>query len=879
MSPKSSTIDRKQIIDEFYLSLGNNKRNNPQVFNIDSKGTITLLTDSARKFFLNEWELEPEMGDNCFEFFPVDHLEKFSNVLSHLLQNGVPGEFTLPSKISSCKFYLSPVFTGAENFNTIQILIKEEKLSVTNITHIKEISAEQEQQFIFKLIKSVGRAKDVKYGLSKMIGHISKFLNFDFAEAWEVGYDKHILYKSASFSKEKSIAWDDEGIKSFKKGKGLPGITWQAEKVEVWEGLQNDDRFLRNSTISRNKIKTAIGVPVIHEKRVIAILTFFSATHEETSRIKGFLEQISFHVSAFVNRRITENQLNNMFRFSPNLIAVVGMDGYLKKVNPSFIRIFGFDEENLLNNPFSQFLHKEDKLPTYERLREVVGGLRPRSFQNRCRTNTGEYRWISWTPSEVMEEEGVVHIFGTDISYIKKTNLELLKYRNIVESSKDGIGLYTLETGDMFFNQAFRDILGYSQEELKESETVKMIYANNTQAFRIFHTILKGRFWEGDLNLRNKEGKLLEYHFSGGPIVNENEEIIALFGLHTDISERKKYESSLREYGNRLNNVLESITDAFFSLNNAGEVTYWNKAAEVLLKVPREKILGKNLWGFFPLEKDSIFYQNFLKAKNSNNKISFEHFVKYLGMWIEVNVYPGKDGLSSYFKDISARKEVEEEIRKAKERYELISKATREAIYDWDVANNCLEWSDSYYEIYGYERIPARESLSQWEQQIHPEDRDMVLKQLNAALESKNSEWICKYKLIQANRKIAVVLERGFIIRNEKGKPVQMIGSLQDITTLKQNERALEELNHILKKHSAELIQSNAELEQFAYIASHDLQEPLRMVTSFLNLLEKKYEDKLDEKARQYIYFATDGASRMKQINSGSSGLLACREA
>lgn len=76
----------------------------------------------------------------------------------------------------------------------------------------------------------------------------------------------------------------------------------------------------------------------------------------------------------------------------------------------------------------------------------------------------------------------------------------------------------------------------------------------------------------------------------------------------------------------------------------------------------------------------------------------------------------------------------------------------------------------------------------------------------------------------------------------------------------------LEKLNMILENHTRELMLSNKELEEFAYVASHDLQEPLRMITSFMNQLKKKYDDQLDDKAHQYIHFAIDGASRMRQI-------------
>ena len=88
----------------------------------------------------------------------------------------------------------------------------------------------------------------------------------------------------------------------------------------------------------------------------------------------------------------------------------------------------------------------------------------------------------------------------------------------------------------------------------------------------------------------------------------------------------------------------------------------------------------------------------------------------------------------------------------------------------------------------------------------------------------------------------------------------------KDITDRKHAEKAILQLNENLKNQAKELSVSNAELEQFAYVASHDLQEPLRMVTSFLTQLEKKYGDVIDDKGKRYINFAVDGAKRMRQI-------------
>ncbi len=217
--------------------------------------------------------------------------------------------------------------------------------------------------------------------------------------------------------------------------------------------------------------------------------------------------------------------------------------------------------------------------------------------------------------------------------------------------------------------------------------------------------------------------------------------------------------------------------------------------------------------------------------------------------------------------DITLRKQANEKILLDKERYDLAAKATNDAIYDWDIVSNRLHWGEGFTTLFGYHRADDINKIESWIRCIHPDDIYDVVNSIRDTVYSTSlPKWESEYRFMKADGTYAMVLDRGFVIRNESGKPLRMIGAMQDVTLRRQNERTLQQLNEQLQKRASELVASNEELEQFAYIASHDLQEPLRMITGFLTRLEKKYHDQLDEKAQQYIWFAVDGAVRMRQI-------------
>jgi PAS domain S-box-containing protein len=204
-------------------------------------------------------------------------------------------------------------------------------------------------------------------------------------------------------------------------------------------------------------------------------------------------------------------------------------------------------------------------------------------------------------------------------------------------------------------------------------------------------------------------------------------------------------------------------------------------------------------------------------------------------------------------------------LRNENESFYLLRQATNDAIYDWDIKGNRIDWGDTFQRLFGYEQNEEA-TIENWESFIHPTDVARVMGNLHACMVSQDKYWSDEYQYRCADGTFKFILDRGIFIYDEKGQARRMIGLMQDITALKRSEETLIQLNDALQVRARQLLGFNKELEQFAYIVSHDLQEPLRMISSFMQLLLNSKEVTMTERSEQYISFAIDGANRMKRL-------------
>ena len=136
------------------------------------------------------------------------------------------------------------------------------------------------------------------------------------------------------------------------------------------------------------------------------------------------------------------------------------------------------------------------------------------------------------------------------------------------------------------------------------------------------------------------------------------------------------------------------------------------------------------------------------------------------------------------------RERAKEALRQSEERYAFVARATNNVVWDWDLIRGAVLWSDAVRRVFRYRPDEVKPSIEWWYNHIHPEDRERVVTGIHAAQTGADESWAAEYRFLRGDGAFAVVLDRAYVIRNESGQPIRMVGSMVDITERRRKEDA-----------------------------------------------------------------------------------------
>lgn len=380
-----------------------------------------------------------------------------------------------------------------------------------------------------------------------------------------------------------------------------------------------------------------------------------------------------------------------------------------------------------------------------------------------------------------------------------------------------------------------------------------------------------------EIVIERPDGQIRNILLNPRPFFNASGEVIGGVNMLVDITERKNIDERNRHF----TAIVQSSDDAIISKTLDGIITSWNHSAERIFGYTSQEMIGTPITRIIPADRQDEEPQILDRLKKGERIDHFEtKRITKDGRLLDISlsISPVKNskgiiiGASKIARDITAQKIAEQRIRESEEmarvseeRLRLAVEVAQLGLWDLDLTTGLTTTSAEHRKILGYSKT-VQWSHALFMQRLHPEDRPRVNEAFENALKTGSITY--EARIIRDDNTERWIRVNGATIYDKKHQPVRLLGTVLDITEQK---KIKDELENMVFARTRELIttnsaleKSNHELEQFAYIASHDLQEPLRKIQTFADMVKEHLDNRtLTERYFNKIY---SSAKRMSTL-------------
>lgn len=508
------------------------------------------------------------------------------------------------------------------------------------------------------------------------------------------------------------------GAKEHLKDSGLYCETViKTSKMLIVPNALSDEHWKNNPDIKLNMI-SYLGFPITLPDKTpfgtICVLDNKENKYSELYKdlIISFRDTIEKDIELFYlnyllnekNNQLIHNQVEletsrerylNLYDLAPIGYFTINEKGLIMEANLKCATLLGVDRKLLINQLLSNFILPADQDLYYLSRKKLLDTGTPQTIELRMRrpdATTFRTRFETITAKDKASGETIYYIVISDITERKQAAEALIeskeKYEMLFQSIPIGVTISDKSGNIVEVNHFSEKLLGLSKSEQEKrkinGQEWKIIRNDGTimpvSEYASMRALTENRLIENvEMGILKLDGETTWINVTATPLSLENYGVIITYN---DITERKQAEKELYNANIFKKSILEGISDAFFSLNNEMEVTYFNNAAEKALGKKREEVIGRNLFDVFVEAKGSIFEKNYTVALKEKRALTFETYfgIEPYENWYEVRVHPHDKGISVFFQVITERKKSAEKIQNLLTEKEILLKEVHHRI-------------------------------------------------------------------------------------------------------------------------------------------------------------------------------------------------------
>ncbi len=494
--------------------------------------------------------------------------------------------------------------------------------------------------------------------------------------------------------------------------------------------------------------------------------------------------------------------------------------------------------EDANHNVWVQNVHPDDLAEVLEESNNAIANNKEVwEHEYRLRKADGTYAYVIDKGFVVRDVNGnAVRLAGAirDITQQKEAAITLQKSNERFEyatlATSDLIWESDLTTKEVFFSKNFELLFGYSIDELQTTESNtwrKNIHPDDYERMvSLRNKMLESSAdkWDDEYRFRKANGEYA-WIIDKTLIIRDGNGIPKrLIGAVRDITHQKEAEITLQKSNERYEYATLATSDMIWESDLITNNVFFSKNIELLFgyTINEKQTTELNVWkkNIHPDDIEKIRQKRILMLKTHEDKWDDEYrFKKANGeyAWVldKTLIIRDEKGkpvkLVGAIRDITNRKEGEINLQRSIERYGYATLATSDAIWEADLEKDLLFLSDNYTLIFGHKAgIYPNSDNNEWINHVHPADLLQVQETVKKVIEGKENKWENEYRLLNGNGSYSIVLNRGFVVRDNEGKAIRLVGAMRDITEKRKEEERLKLLETVITSSTDAIVITNA---------------------------------------------------------------------